>query len=89
MSVKSVYKKELLKEVEDLSPVEIKKVLKILHVVKEEILVRERVDKQEILKYAGMLKGLKPEEEKVFDEAISRRSLFGDRIKKLKIDNWL
>jgi hypothetical protein len=80
LSVKSIYKKELLKEIEDLSPIEIKKVLKVVHVVKEEMLVRKRVDKREILKCAGMLKSLRPKEEKIFDEAISRRSLFGDRL---------
>ena len=79
MSVKSVYKKELLKEVDDLSPAEMKKIIKILHVVKEEILIKKRVDKQEILKYAGMLKGLGSEKEKVFDDVISRRSLFMGR----------
>lgn len=79
MSVKSVYKKELLKEVDDLSPAEMKKIIKILHVVKEEILIKKRVDKQEILKYAGMLKGLGSEKEKVFDNVISRRSLFMGR----------
>jgi len=79
LSVKSVYKEELLKEIEDLSPIEIKKVLKVLHVVKEEMLVRKRVDKREILKYAGMLNGLRLKEEKIFNEAISRRTLFGDR----------
>lgn len=79
LSVKSVYKKELLKEVDDLSPAEMKKIIKILHVVKEEILIKKRVDKQEILKYAGMLKGLGSEKEKVFDNVISRRSLFMGR----------
>jgi len=79
LSVKSVYKKELLKEVDDLSPAEMKKIIKILHVVKEEILIKKRVDKQEILKYAGMLKGLGSEKEKVFDDVISRRSLFMGR----------
>jgi hypothetical protein len=79
LSVKSAYKKELLKEVDDLSPVEMKKIIKILHVVKEEILIKKRVDKQEILKYAGMLKGLGSEKEKVFDDVISRRSLFMGR----------
>ncbi|MBI5750434.1 MAG: hypothetical protein HZA00_15060 [Nitrospinae bacterium] len=79
MSVKSVYKKELLKEVDDLSPSEMKKIIKILHVVKEEILIKKRVDKQEILKYAGMLKSLGSEKEKVFDDVISRRSLFMGR----------
>ncbi len=79
MSVKSVYKKELLKEVDDLSPAEMKKIIKILHVVKKEILIKKRVDKQEILKYAGMLKGLGSEKEKVFDDVISRRSLFMGR----------
>ena len=79
LSVKSAYKKELLKEVDDLSPDEMKKIIKILHVVKEEILIKKRVDKQEILKYAGMLKGLGSEKEKVFDDVISRRSLFMGR----------
>ncbi len=79
MSVRSTYKKELLKEIEDLSPIEIKRVLNVLHVVKEEMLVRKRVDKREILKCAGMLKNLRPKEEKIFNEAVSRKSLFGHR----------
>lgn len=79
MSAKSAYKEELLEEIDNLSPSEMKKIIKILHVVKEEILVKKRVDKQEILKYGGMLKSLGSEKEKVFDDVISRRSLFMGR----------
>jgi len=49
-----------------------------------EIEVKERKvfgGKRDILRYAGILKDMNEEEEKIFEEAAKRRSLFGRAIK--------
>ena len=37
--------------------------------------------KRDILRYAGILKDMNKEEEKIFEEAVKRRSLFGRALK--------
>ena len=37
--------------------------------------------KRDILRYAGILKDMDKEEEKIFEEAVKRRSLFGRALK--------
>ena len=46
--------------------------------VKERKVLGERRD---ILSYAGILKDMNKEEEKIFEEAVKRRSLFGRALK--------
>ncbi|MCD6455287.1 MAG: antitoxin family protein [Methanophagales archaeon] len=49
-----------------------------------EIEVKERKvfsGKMDILRYAGILKDMNKEEEKIFEEAVKRRSLFGRALK--------
>ena len=49
-----------------------------------EIEVKERKvlgGKRDILRYAGILKDMDKEEEKIFEEAVKRRSLFGRALK--------
>jgi len=49
-----------------------------------EIEVKERKvlgGKRDILRYAGILKDMNKEEEKIFEEAVKRRSLFGRALK--------
>jgi len=83
MAVKSKYKAQLWQEVEGLKEPEFLKVIKLIHFFKEEFVEKEankkRVNKVDVMKYAGLLKDFSPEEEKVFDEATKRRSLFAKR----------
>ena len=49
-----------------------------------EIEVKERKilgERRDILRYAGILKDMNEEEEKIFEEAVKRRSLFGRALK--------
>jgi len=49
-----------------------------------EIEVKERKvlgERRDILSYAGILKDMNKEEEKIFEEAVKRRSLFGRALK--------
>jgi predicted DNA-binding antitoxin AbrB/MazE fold protein len=67
--VKAVYENEILKpreklELDDGEEVEIE-------------LRRKGGKRQDILQYAGLLKDLSEEEERLFQEAIRRRNLFG------------
>ena len=73
--VKARYEKKVLKPLErlDLEAGE-----------EEEIEVKERKvlgGKRDILRYAGILKDMDKEEEKIFEEAVKRRSLFGRALK--------
>lgn len=78
------YEQQLLNEVKGLLGSDIARIVKIVHLIKEEIIEKKvqglRVD---ILQYAGMLQDLTDAESKVFDEEIERKSLFGNR--KIKI----
>ena len=83
MATGSQYEEKLLEELKDLSEVEQAKLLKLIRFLKEKIL-QERTDsatkdKAAILRHAGLLTDLSPEEEGRFAQAVRRRSLFGDR----------
>jgi len=75
MGIKAVYKNEVLKPMERLDLKEGEEVV---------IEMKERKAfgrKEDILRYAGILKDLSEEEEKIFREAVKRRSLFGRVLK--------
>ena len=84
MLSKISHKQQLLNEVKGLPGTDIAKIVKIVHLIKEDILEKKvkRTGKN-ILQFAGMLKDLTDKESKVFDEAVERRRLFGGR--KIKI----
>lgn len=83
MLKKSKYETQLWQEIQGLKEPEILKIVKLVHFFKEELLERrigeKKTAKTEIMKYAGLLKNLDPEKERIFDEATKRRSLFGER----------
>ncbi|MDR4508607.1 MAG: hypothetical protein MRJ65_10300 [Candidatus Brocadiaceae bacterium] len=80
MFSKMSYEQQLINEVKDLSAADIKKIIKIVHLIKEEILERKVIrPRQNIMQYAGLLKDLTEKESKMFDEALKRKSLFGGR----------
>ena len=84
MLSKITHKQQLLNEVKGLPGTDIAKIVKIVHLIKEDILEKKvKRTGRNILQYAGMLKDLTDKESKVFDEAVERRRLFGDR--KIKI----
>ena len=81
MASKSLYEGELVAELKDLSAVEQAKLLKLIRFLKEEILQEpaDLSDKAAILRHAGLLADLSPEEEQRFTQALRRRTLFGNR----------
>ncbi|MBI3460445.1 hypothetical protein HY009_05905 [Candidatus Acetothermia bacterium] len=81
MASKSLYEGELLAELQELSEAEQAKLLKLIRFLKEEILQEssDLSDKAVILRHAGLLAGLSPEAEQRFMQAVSRRTLFGNR----------
>lgn len=84
MLLKIGVEQQLLKEVKDLPGRDIAKIVKIVRMIKEEMLEKKvKGFRKDILQYAGMLKDLTAEESKVFDEAVVRKSLLGGR--KIKI----
>ena len=75
MGIKAIYEKEVLKPIGKLDLKEGEEV---------EIDVKKRRifgEKGDILRYAGILEDLGEEEEKTFQEAVKRRSLFGRALK--------
>lgn len=76
---KSEYEAELLAEIKDLPEAEQAKLLRLIQFLKEEILLPKGDDKAAILRHAGLMADLTPEEEERFTEAVRRRSLFGGR----------
>jgi len=84
MLSKISHKQQLLNEVKGLPGTDIAKIVKIVHLIKEDILEKKvKRTRRNILHFAGMLKDLTDKESKVFDEAVERRRLFGGR--KIKI----
>jgi len=83
MAVKSKYEAQLWQEVKGLKEPEFLKVIKLVRFFKEEFVEKEvskkSANKADIMKYAGLLKDFSKEEERVFDEATKRRSLFAER----------
>ncbi len=48
--------------------------------MKEEILKeKDKSSKPDIMKYAGMLSDLSPEDSELFEQAVQRKSMFGGR----------
>lgn len=91
MAPRSRYEEEeeLVEELKALSAVERTKLLKLIRFLKEEILLQtptrgglkesREAAKAAVLRHAGLLADLTPEEEQRFTEAVRRRSLFGKR----------
>ena len=83
MSARSPYAGELLAELKDLSEEEQAKLLKLIRFLKEEILQEPtsgaEMDKEAILRHAGLLADLSATEKERFEQAVRRRSLFADR----------
>jgi len=78
------YEQQLLNEVKDLPAADIKRIVKIVHLIKEESLERKVIrPRKNIMQYAGLLKDLTEKESKVFDEAVKRKALFGGRAVKI------
>jgi len=71
--VKAVYENKILKPLEKLELEEGEEV--------EIELKRKGEQKRDILSYAGILKDLSEEEERIFQAAVKRRSLFGRTLK--------
>jgi hypothetical protein len=80
---------ELLEELKALSAIERAKLLKLIRFLKEEMLAQppardaleesREASKAAVLRHAGLLADLTPEEEQRFTEAVRRRRLFGRR----------
>lgn len=84
MLSKISFEQQLLNEVKGLHREDIARIVKIVHLIKEELLEKKvKVLRKDILQYAGMLKDLTAEESMVFDEAVDRKSLFGGRTIKI------
>ena len=71
MIIKAVYEDNVLKPLE---PVDLEEGEEV------EIEVKKK-KRRDILKYAGILKDLSEEEEKIFQDAVKRRNLFGGALK--------
>jgi len=72
ISVKARYEDKVLRPLEELGLKE-----------GEEVEIERKIlgERRDILRYAGILKGMNEEEEKIFLEAVKRRSLFGGALK--------
>jgi predicted DNA-binding antitoxin AbrB/MazE fold protein len=68
--VKAVYENKILKPLEKLE-------LEEGEEVELELKRKDQEQKRDILRYAGILKDLSEKEERLFQEAVKRRSIFG------------
>lgn len=75
-----MYEQQLFDEIKGLSAYEMERLLKLVHLVREEFIKpRAVVEAPSIMSFAGCLSDLKSGEEAVFDNAIARRSMFAEK----------
>jgi hypothetical protein len=75
-----MYEQQLLEEIKGLSAKEMERLLKLVHLVREEFMKSKTTGEvASIMSFAGCLDDLKAEDEAVFDQAVSRRSMFAGR----------
>ncbi|MBI2355372.1 MAG: hypothetical protein HYV06_10140 [Deltaproteobacteria bacterium] len=75
-----MYEQQLLEEIKGLSAHEMERLLKLVHLVREEFMKpKATVEAASIMSFAGCLSDLKAEDEAVFDQASARRSMFAER----------
>lgn len=73
-----MYEQQLLEEVKGLSALELGRLLKLVHLVREEFLPKKS-EKMPLATFAGCLSDLSDPQLSCFDDATSRRKLFADR----------
>ncbi len=84
MQTQGSIEERLLQEIKGLEREETEKTIKMIHFMKEEILKeKDKSSKPDIMKYAGMLSDLSPEDIEIFEQAVQRKSMFGGREVKL------
>jgi hypothetical protein len=75
-----MYEQQLFEEIKGLSAYEMERLLKLVHLVREEFIKPQAMDEPaSIMSFAGCLRDLKAEDEVVFDLAIARRSMFAEQ----------
>ncbi len=80
MLAENIQKEEILKEIKGLSHRDLKKIVRMIHFMKKEILREEREKAHvRIMDYAGILADLSPEETEHFTNAVQRKIMFGGR----------
>ncbi|KCZ70967.1 hypothetical protein ANME2D_02996 [Candidatus Methanoperedens nitroreducens] len=70
------YEKLLLKEIQELSDSDLRKVIKTVHFFKEEILKEKRGDVTEVLKLAGIWKDMPQDKLEIFSNILKEREKF-------------
>ncbi len=78
MISKNKYENILLKEIHGLSDMELFKVIKTIHFLKEEILKGKRENVEEVLKFAGIWKDLPQRELDIFSDIMKEREKFSE-----------
>ena len=80
MTTKTKLEKKILREIHDLQESDVVKIFKVVHFIKEELIEKKvKKSKDDILRYAGMLKDLPKKELEIFHQTTKRRNLFGGR----------
>ncbi len=78
MISKNRYENILLKEVHGLSERELFKIVKIIHFLKEEILEEKRGNVTDVLKFAGIWKGMPKNKADIFSGILKEREKFSE-----------
>lgn len=79
MQSRTMYEQQLLEELKGLSAQEMGRLLKLVHLVREEFMPSKPAAAQSVADFAGCLKELSGAELSSFEEATRRRSLFAER----------
>ncbi len=78
MISKNRYENILLKEIHGLSDLELSKVIKTIHFLREEILKGKQENVEEVLKFAGIWKDLPQREQDIFSDIMKEREKFSE-----------
>lgn len=79
MLPRTMYEQQLLEELKGLSAQEIGRLLKLVHLVREEFMPSKPTAAQSVTDFAGCLQDLSGTDLSSFEEATRRRSLFAER----------
>ncbi len=80
MQTYNTIEQRLLQEIKGLDRDEAEKIIKMVHSMKKEILkAKQQKPRPDLMKYAGILNDLSPDEEELFNQAVQRKSMFKGR----------
>ena len=80
MQTHNTIEQRFLQEIKGLDQDEVEKIIKMVRFMKSEFLkAKQKNTRPDLMKYAGFLNDLSPDENELFNQAVQRKSMFKGR----------